>query len=178
MDRGETLAAGFSLDAGRAGWVLLGNGRFVSELGEKVVEGVEFGLGEVSELCAVEAEERLIDGGQERSTGGGEGNVDFAAILQAPTALGEALGLEAIDEAGDIRDADDHHFADLVAQAAGFAVAAKNAEDVVGTWGEIVGLEEAFKGFRQLALCSGEVEEDLLLEDVERKAFSEFGLQG
>lgn len=104
--------------------------------------------------------------------------MDGAAVLQASGSLGEALGFEAIDEAGDIGDADDEHFADLVAQAAGIAVAAKDAEDVVGSGGEIMGFEEALKGFCELALCAGEVQEDLLFEDVEGESFSEFGLQG
>ncbi len=103
--------------------------------------------------------------------------MDGAAVLQASGALGEALAFEAIDEAGDVGDADDHHLTDLVAEAAGLSLAPEDAEDVVGTSGKVVGLEEALKGFGENALGADEVEVDLLLDGLEAVAFSEFGLE-
>ena len=96
----------------------------------------------MAELALVKLANRLIETFEKSKARGGDAGFDDAAVTGLAGAGDEAALFHAVEEAGHIRVVRNHAVADAAAGEAFGHGAAKNAEDVVLSAGEAMGLEE------------------------------------
>ena len=94
------------------------------------------------ELALVKLANRLIETFEKSEARGGDAGFDDAAVIGLAGTGDEAALLHAVEEAGHIRVVRNHALSDAAAGEAIGLCAAKNAEDVVLSTGEAMGLEE------------------------------------
>jgi hypothetical protein len=94
------------------------------------------------ELALVKLANRLIETFEKSKARGSDAGFDDAAVIGLARAGDEAALLHAVKEAGHVRVVRNHAVTDAAAGEAFWLGAAKNAEDVVLSAGEAMGLEE------------------------------------
>ena len=135
----------------------------VEDQGAQATQLVAIEVAELSEKLQGPAFQIGLDGLQQLEPLGGDAGYGLALVVTAAAAPHQALGLQAIDEAGDVGGALDHALGDLAAGMALGMDTAQDAQDVVLRAGETVMLADLIDHVIDGTGGDGKAEQSLLL---------------
>ena len=145
---------------------------------KKFVEGPKLWLGQAGEECFAELGDARGDLLEQPFALRRETDAEDAFVVRAGRAADEAGGFGALEQAGDVGGFGDEARGDVALRDAVGAGASDDAEDVVLGPGEGELTEVLLHAVHEDGRGSGEVEQDLLLEGIERPGLADLFLEG